>query len=119
MEYDENPEATVGVQSGKELTLRKGPSVWFFSFPTIPGLAIEIIVFLGLLFSGSLAWLSRKRKRWIKENWIVYEVRSGEDINVLAKRFGTSWKLLVKVNKLEPPYALRSGKKIKVPPKLP
>lgn len=36
VEYDEDPTATVGVESGKKLTRLRSPSVWFFSFPTIP-----------------------------------------------------------------------------------
>lgn len=116
VEYDENPEATVGVKSGKALTRLEGPSVWFWSFPTPAALAIEIVVLLLIAFSGFLFWLSQKRKRWIKENWVNYDVKSGEDIKSLAERFDVSWKLLAKVNKLKPPYALKSGEKIKVPP---
>lgn len=116
VEYDENPEATVGVKSGKALTRLEGPSHWFWSSPTPAALAIEIAVLLLIAFGGFLFWLSQKRKRWIKENWIEYEVKDGEDINTLAKRFDVSWKLLAKVNKLKPPYALKSGEKIKVPP---
>src|SRR3989344_4441288 len=117
VEYDENPEAGVGVQSGKELTRLKGPSVWFWSFPTPAALAIEIIILLALAFGGFLFWLSQKRKKWIKNNWVSYEVESGEDIKSLAERFDVSWKLLAKVNKLQQPYAFKPGEKIKVPPR--
>jgi len=117
VEYDENPEAGVGIKSGKELTRLEGPSVWFFSFPTPAGLAIEVVVLLALASVGFLFWLSRKRKRWIKENWVSYEIKTGEDIKSLAERFDVSWKLIAKVNKLKPPYALKQGEKIKVPPR--
>lgn len=116
VEYDENPEATVGVKSGKALTRLEGPSVWFWSSPTPAALAIEIIVLLALAFGGFLFWLSQKRKRWIKENWVSYEIKSGEDIKSLAERFDVSWKLIARTNKLQPPYALKLGEKIKVPP---
>ncbi len=116
VEYDANPEAGVGVKSGKVLTRLEGPSVWFWSTPTPAGLAIEIIVLLALAFGGFLFRLSQKRKRWIKENWVGYEVKSGEDIKSLAERFDVSWKLIAKTNKLQPPYALKTGEKIKVPP---
>lgn len=43
-------------------------------------------------------------------------MKSGEDINSLAKRFDVYWKLLAKVNKLEQPYELKSKDKIKVTP---
>lgn len=116
VEYDENPEAGVGVKSGKALTRLEGPSVWFWSFPAPAALAIEVVVLLALAFGGFLFWLSRKRKNWIKKNWVSYEVKSGEDIKSLAERFDVSWKLLARVNKLKPPYALESGEEIKVPP---
>ena len=116
MEYDANPKAEVGVKSGKTLTRLEWPSVWFWSFPTPVALAIEVIVLLVLAFGGFLFWLSQKRKRWIKENWVFYEIKSGEDIKSLAERFDVSWKLLARVNKLKPPYALKTGQKIKVPP---
>lgn len=116
VEYDENPEAGVGVKSGKTLTRLEGSSVWFWSSPTPSALAIEVVVLLLIAFGAFLFWLSQKRKRWIKENWISYEVKSGEDINSLSKRFDVSWKLVAKVNKLKPPYALKTEEKIKLPP---
>lgn len=116
VEYDENPEAGVGVKSGKTLTRLEGASIWFWSSPTLAALAIEIVILLALMFGGFLFWLSRKRKNWIKKSWVAYEIKSGEDVNSLAERFNVSWKLLAKANKLKPPYALKSGEKIKVPP---
>jgi hypothetical protein len=116
VEYDANPEAGVGVKSGKKITRLEGPSIWFFSFPTPTGLAIEIACLLLFVFCLFLFWLSRKRKNWIKKNWVLYEIKSGEDIKTLAEKFDVSWKLIVQANKLKPPYALKTGEKIKVPP---
>ncbi len=115
VEYDANPEAGVGVKSGNALTRLEGPSVWFWSSPTPAGLAIEIIVLLALIFGGFLLWLSRKRKNWIRKNWVEYEIKSGEDIKTLAERFNVSWKLIAKANKLQPPYALKESQQIKIP----
>ena len=84
--------------------------------PTLAALAIEIVVLLFVGFSVFLLLLSRKRKKWIRKSWVMYEVASGEDINSLAKNFDVSWKLLAKANKLQPPYGLKVGEKIKVPP---
>ena len=116
VEYGDDLKTKIGKETGKQKIRLKGPSVWFFSTPKPAALVIEIIVLLLFGFSGFLFWLSRRRKKWIKENWIEYVVKSGEDINSLAKSFNVSWKLLAKVNKLQPPYALESGVKIKVPP---
>jgi len=117
VKYDKNSEAGVGVQSGKQLTTLRGPKVWFFSWPTPIALAIEIIVCLFIVLGIFLFWLARKRKRWIKTSWLEYEIKSEENIKSLAEKFNVSWKLLAKVNKLQPPYAFKSGEKIKVPPK--
>jgi len=57
-----------------------------------------------------------RKKKWIKEEWTSYRVKEGENINSIAKKFGVSWKLIVKANKLKPPYELKSGQKIKTPP---
>lgn len=116
VEYDGNPEAGVGIKSGKELTRLESSPVWFFSFPRLGGLIIEILVLLLILFAIFLLWLSRRREKWIKENWVNYKVKPGEDVNSLADRFNTSWKLIAKVNRLQPPYTLKIGQNIKVPP---
>lgn len=116
VDYDQNAEATVGVNSGKELTKLAGDTIWFFSMPTALGLIIEILI-LVLILAGLIWWkLSQKKKKWIKANWQDYMVAAGDDINALAARLNVSWKLLAKVNKLKAPYALKSGEKIKVPP---
>ncbi len=116
VEYDENPEAGVGVKSGKALARIEGPSVLFWSSPAPAALTIEIVVLLFIVFSGFLFCLLQKRKRWIKKNWVGYAVKSGEDIKSLAERFDVSWKLIAKANKLKPPYILKPREKIKVPP---
>jgi len=116
VEYDENLEAGVGVQSGGVLTKLEGEPLWFFSPPTPAGLAIEVVILLALGVTLFLFWMSRRRKKWIREKWVEYGVGSGEDIKGLAERFDVSWKLLAKANKLKPPYALSIGERIKVPP---
>lgn len=117
VEYDQNAEAGVGTQSGKELTKIESDPIWFWSFPTVPGLAIEVLLLLTILSGFLLLLLSRKRKRWIKKHWVMYEVKQGDIVNAIAEDFSVSWKLLVRVNRLKAPYALKPGEKIKVPPK--
>jgi len=116
VEYDQNQEASVGVKSGKELTRLEGNSIWFFSAPAPLALVIEIFV-LAVLVACCWLWMrSRKRMKQIQQQWVEYEIEQGDDIQSIAKECGVSWKLLVKVNKLKPPYALRAGETIKVPP---
>lgn len=116
VEYDPNPEAGVGTKSGKALETIAGSPVWFFSAPQPTALVVEALVFLFVLFLLFLAYIHRKRKRWIAQHWVAYGVRSGDDVKSLADRYHISWKLLASANRLEPPYALKPGDRLKVPP---
>lgn len=116
VDYDANSEASVGMQSGKALTRIEGVSIWFWSNPSPLAWAVEIIVILLIIVGLFLLWLARKRARWIEDNWVEYEIGVNEGINDLAGRFNVSWSLLAKVNKLQPPYVLKPGEKIKIPP---
>lgn len=117
VEYDESPEAGVGVKSGATLKRVEGPSVTFFSFPTPAGLAVEIAA-LALAVLGGLRFRRfRQEQKRIRETWKPYVVIPGDDINALARRHGTSWQLLVRVNKIKAPYALKAGETIRVPPR--
>ena len=115
--YDQNPEASIGIQSGKSLTTLKSKPIYFFSPPTPLALSIEIVVLLLIIFLIFLLVLAIKRKKWIQNQWQEYQVKPEDDIKKIAEKFGLSWKLLARVNKLQPPYALKPGDTIKVPPK--
>lgn len=118
IEYEEDLGASIGVETGNEKVRLQGPSIWFFSSPKPLALTIEIAVFLAiLLIIISLCFIIRRKKK-IKKTWVDYEVKLNDDINILAKKFNVKWKLLAKANKLKPPYSLKSGEKIKVPPVL-
>ena len=114
--YDENSGASVGVQSGQELTVLDGPAIWFFSFPTLLALFIEIVIVIMLGIGIFFYNLSRKRKEWIRTSWVIYTIKAGDDLKSLAEDFDVSWKLLAQVNKIEAPFILSKGQKIQVPP---
>ncbi len=115
--YDANPEAGVGIISGKELTNLTGSTIIFFSPPQTTALVIEIIVLVLIIFGILLLYLKRKRQNWMKREWVEYEVLEGDNIKSLGERYNVSWKLIIKANKLPAPYTLSSGNKIKLPPK--
>jgi hypothetical protein len=114
--YDANPEAGVGTQSGKDLTVLQGPVIWFYSVPTAAGMAIEVMILLVILVLLFFWYVASKRKTWIKTKWVAYTIQAGDDIKKLASLHKTSWKILAKANKLNPPYTLTAGQSIKVPP---
>lgn len=116
VEYDANKEASVGVKSGKELTKLERPAIWFFVMPKTNGLIVQGLIVFVILFAGFLYWFYQERKKWIAKSWVDYEIKQGDDIKNLAKKFDVSWKLLASVNKIVAPYVLKKGEKIKVPP---
>jgi LysM repeat protein len=116
VDYDKNAEASVGVKSGKKSTRLSGENVWFFSSPAPLALAIEIIIILLIISLLIVLDKTNKKNKWIKKNWVSYEVKQGDDIKSLADKFNVSWKLLIKINRLNAPYTLLSGDNIQVPP---
>lgn len=116
IEYDESSLAVVGVNSGKELTTIDGPTYWFFSMPTPLAFILEVSILLIVIIGLFLLRLSYRQKKWIKGAWVAYNIEPGDDINHVAEKFHVAWKLLVSVNKLKPPYTLKPGDTIRVPP---
>ena len=80
------------------------------------GLASEIIILLCLMAIVYLANLSKKRKQWIKTHWVHHTLALQTDIVTLANEYDVSWKLLAHVNQIKPPYTLKKGDVLKVPP---
>jgi len=117
IKYDENKEAIIGVNTNSKLIELNGPAIWFYSSPTNTALMIEITVSLFLIFGLFLYGLSIRRKMRIKSTWVEYTVDTDETITSLADKFNISWIIIAKVNNLKPPYEIKPGEKIKVPPK--
>jgi hypothetical protein len=80
------------------------------------GLAIEIIILLCIVAIIYLVRLSQKRKQWIKLHWVTHTLTVQTDIVSLANEYDVSWKLLAQVNQLKPPYTLKVGDILRVPP---
>lgn len=116
--YDDSKEASVGIQTDNKLVTLKSNTLWFWSMPTWAGLAIEIIILLSILAIAYLVRLSQKRKQWIKTHWVSHTLATQTDIITLANDYDVSWKLLAQVNQLKPPYTLKIGDILQVPPTL-
>lgn len=116
IQYDSNPEAGVGTNTGKPLTTLDSKTIWFVTPPTARGFIFEILILI-MLFIGFKKFKQwKKSSKTINDTWVEYIIEENDDINTLADKFNISWKLLAKVNKLNPPYVLKQGKNIKVPP---
>lgn len=114
-EYDSNKDASTGVNSGDKPTKSKTKTVWFFSAPTFLGLVLEIFILLILLFIFSIWRLRKKKQKWI-QRWVSYTVAEGETVEKIARQNKIHWEVLVEVNKIRPPFILKEGQEIKIPP---
>ncbi len=113
--YDSNENASIGVSSGEKLTKVKSDTVWFFSAPTIFGLIIEITILFIAIFVFAIWRLNKKKQKWIKK-WTDYTVESGDTVEGIARKNKVHWELLAEVNKIKPPFMVKEGQEIKVPP---
>lgn len=73
-----------------------------------------MVALLGILVF--LYVVARRREQWVINHWVKYTLKSNTDITTLAAEHDVSWKLLAKVNRLKPPYTLKKGDTLKVPP---
>lgn len=115
VEYDANPEAGTGIDSGKEKTILSSIPVSFWLPPgTVAYIVYASVLFIIVVLFTVILFYSQRR-RWIKKSWNTYQIQTGDDIRGLAKRFDISWRLLADANKIKPPYVLKVGMTIKVP----
>ena len=115
VDYDANLDLQPSEQN-TNLTHLSYPKVVFYSSPSLQGLIIEIIIISLLIVIINYYLKSKNQQQLINKTWILYEIKPEDNINSLAKDFNVSWQLLVKVNKLQAPYILKPGEKIKTPP---
>lgn len=113
--YDSNENASIGVSSGEKLTKVKSDTIWFFSAPTIFGLIIEITLLLIAIFIFAMWRLNKKKQKWIQK-WVDYVVDGEDTIEKIAQKNKVHWELLAEVNKIKPPFMIKEGQEIKVPP---
>ncbi|MBI4092421.1 MAG: LysM peptidoglycan-binding domain-containing protein [Candidatus Kerfeldbacteria bacterium] len=111
-----NPDTGSGPGANASLTTLTGPTVRFFLWPTRSALIIMAAALLLLLLLVGLTMLARKRRQLISATWVRYRVETGDTIQELAKRWGVSWKLLARVNRLAAPYQLTAGVSLLSPP---
>jgi len=50
-----------------------------------------------------------------KVEYMIYEVKKGDTLFNLSKKYGVSWETLGELNDLKEPFILKIGKKLKIP----
>lgn len=117
VEYDSDNNTGIGEARKGEITRITTDKYLIFIFPTLMGLATELaIIFFTELIIVYFVF-DFKRKKWVKETWKKYKIKSGDTIKGVAEDHRIDWKLLAKVNKIKAPYDLRKGESLLVPPK--
>lgn len=117
IEYDNSSEASVGVDSAQPNTYIYSEPEYFLFLPTPQKALIELGI-LALIFTLILIiWSYFKKKDEVRKVWDTYTVKSGENLEVIAKQRGIGWKKIAKANRIKPPYNIEPGRKIKLPPR--
>lgn len=115
--YNSNPATELGLgQHSNQQTIQRNSAI-FFAMPAAAAAPIELVILL--LIAGAIFWIV---KRWrsskhIRHHWEAYSVKRGDTLEKLSKRFNVSWKKIATANKLKPPYNLKQGQELKLPPK--
>lgn len=90
-------------------------SAWVVIPPQTGAAFIEVLV-LAIIATAVIFFVIRRRKhRLLLLASQEYTVKKGDNLQSLAKKYNISWKTLVKINHLRPPYVLTVGERIKVP----
>jgi hypothetical protein len=86
------------------------------SFWIVPWTLISIAVLLAIiLVFGKLFWRLYYAKSKLK--MMPYEITGKETLAEIADKFDISWKKLVRINDLKPPYVLKTGETLFIPKK--
>lgn len=106
----------LGHTDGSAQITRKRNSAYMFITPAPLAAVAELAVLLAIA-TGILTLAYRLRHRsHIKHRWHTYTVKSGDTVKQIAEKNGLPWKKLATANHLKPPYDLREGRTIKIPP---
>lgn len=58
-----------------------------------------------------------RKKKFSGNGWDEYIVQHGDTLDTISLKFNISWKHFAKTNKIKPPYTLKAGQKVLVPPR--
>jgi LysM repeat protein len=112
--YDKSA-TTLGIDSGQEKEVIK-KTIQVFVFPQPQAIFVIVGIFglvvIVLFLSVRLLLRYRYRRLWTEE----YIVGEGEDLESISEKLGLPWKIMARVNRIKPPYAVEPGHKIKVFP---
>lgn len=112
--YDTNPQA-FGVKESGSLATIDGPRKTVFIAPS----PIALILYLTILFLIAFCMycvIAAHNRHKKQAEWNLYTVRKGDTLISLAEARATHWKRIARANKLKPPYQVKAGDSIRLPP---
>lgn len=113
--YDPHEESGIGVLSGQGTTTLSASTAWFIVWPSLAvgfGYGVSVVVLVGACV---YVYIRRRRHQAMRASWVEHVVRTGDTLHTLAEATHVSWKDLVRINRLRPPYALHEGDRIALP----
>lgn len=113
--YNSSPAAELGQNQGSSNTVRLSSALFFVSPSSQAGL-IYVLILLAVVVAVALLVRKQRNIRHIRRHWQTFEVEADDTVTGLAKQHHTSWRKIARVNHLKPPYALKAGQKLKLPP---
>lgn len=113
--YDGNPASEIGDESEAQYLSKTQTTERYFVMPSKLALIYISIIIILIIALVVFLVLYYRRQKWIKDHWVGYKIKADDDIQKLAVEYRVSWKLIVKVNKLEPPYILEEDVEIILP----
>lgn len=116
IKYDNSKESSVGIDSDQPNIVVQGGLVTIFVVPELGAILVYLIIISIFIIIVYLIIKKQKKNRFVRNNWLEYIVKDGDNINIIANRYGIGWKEIAKINKLKPPYLLGIGAKLLVPP---
>lgn len=110
-EYDiinnqKKPAETIKKQINIYIPLNLNSTGGKITVGSIAALLVLLIIYLIALFSEAK----------FRKNCRIYTTQKDDTLQTLAKRCRVNWKKLAKINKLKPPYELKTRQKIYIPP---
>lgn len=108
--FEITPEATYEKADGIRETVVSSQKLSFWALPWDEIIIAGLLILANLLFLAVLHLLARKERKYYKS----YRVRKEENLGVIARKLGTDWKKIAKINKMKAPYQLEEGQIITV-----
>ena len=112
--YNSDIKIALGAPSKPDVS-KKAPTSFLFTAPQPLAWLVYLLVLTLIAAAARYAYSKLRKQKHMKKTWVGYTVKSSDTIYGLAKRRGTSWKSIAKVNKLKAPYELKTGATIKLP----